>query len=64
MKDKGDSAFVPPMSLNKLELIIPFAIKVKILTTFFQATNSIQYLAIPTLFEEILNKLTINRRVE
>lgn len=49
---------------NHLEQLIPFATKIRNLSTFLETTNSQQHLANPMLIEELVNKLPMNKRMD
>ncbi|XP_017471517.1 PREDICTED: uncharacterized protein LOC108362875 isoform X2 [Rhagoletis zephyria] len=53
-----------PISENRLELLVPFATKVQNLAMFLESAGCEYHLSNPTLMEELLLKLPIQRRLE
>ncbi|XP_017487335.1 PREDICTED: uncharacterized protein LOC108375702 [Rhagoletis zephyria] len=52
------------ISENRLELLVPFATKVQNLATFLESAGCEYHLSNPTLMEELLLKLPIQRRLD
>lgn len=49
---------------NRLELLIPFATKVRNLAAFLETVNSLPHLANPNLIEELVQKLPASKRID
>ncbi|XP_067637293.1 uncharacterized protein [Eurosta solidaginis] len=55
---------VPSIADNRIDLLIPFATKVQNLASFLKAANCDHHLCNPTLMDELLAKLPVQRRLE
>ncbi|XP_036342421.1 uncharacterized protein LOC118751716 [Rhagoletis pomonella] len=55
---------VAPIVENRIEQIVPFATKVQNLSWFLQSANCDHHLSNPTLMDELLSKLPIQKRID
>lgn len=53
-----------PIAENAIEMLVPFAIKVRNLAAFLETANGQQHLSNPTLMDELVQKLPMNRRLD
>ncbi|XP_017468539.1 PREDICTED: uncharacterized protein LOC108360659 [Rhagoletis zephyria] len=55
---------VAPIAENRIDQIVPFATKVQNLSSFLQSANCDHHLSNPTLMDELLSKLPVQRRID